>query len=179
MNNLKQAKLIGIAGRARSGKDTVADMLVTMRGGYRYSFADPIRSMLRGIGIDMNDPEWIANKEKPIPGLGRSPRYLMQTLGTEWGRQLVNEDIWKIIAEINLLQTGSGMIISDVRFDNETAWVRSMGGIVIHIDRPDAPVVEAHSSEAGVQRLARDIVIVNDGTLEDLSYKINELLTDA
>ena len=48
--------LIGIAGPARSGKDTIANFIVATAGGYRYSFADPIRQMLRPLGIDMNDP---------------------------------------------------------------------------------------------------------------------------
>jgi hypothetical protein len=38
-------------------------------------------------------------KETPLPVIGKSPREIMQTLGTEWGRRLVNPDLWVCLAE--------------------------------------------------------------------------------
>ena len=173
---MPQAPLIGITGRARSGKDTVANFIIAAIGGYRYSFADPIRAMLVPLGVDMSDPYWQARKEEPIPALGVSPRRMMQTLGTEWGRQLINPDLWLIMAHQRLLQHGSGMVISDVRFDNEAAWIRKHGGRIIHVFRPDTKAVEAHASEDGIEMQDTDVRLFNSGTLEDLQLSVRELL---
>lgn len=173
---MPQAPLIGIAGRARSGKDTVANFIVAAIGGYRYSFADPIRAMLAPLGVGMSDPYWQARKEEPIPALGVSPRRMMQTLGTEWGRQLINPDLWLIMAHQRLLQSGPGMVISDVRFDNEAAWIRKHGGRIIHVIRPDTKAVEAHASEDGIEMQDTDARLFNSGTLEELQLSVRELL---
>lgn len=173
---MPQAPLIGITGRARSGKDTVANFIVAAIGGYRYNFADPIRAMLAPLGVDMSDPYWQARKEEPVPALGVSPRRMMQTLGTEWGRQLINPDLWLIMARQRLMQHGYGMVISDVRFDNEAAWVRKHGGRIIHVFRPDTKAVEAHVSEDGIEMQDTDIRLFNGGTLEELQLSVRELL---
>jgi hypothetical protein len=168
--------VIGVSGLARTGKDTVANFALAQIGGYRYSFADPMRDMLKAIGMDLSDPFWQDRKDTPIPALGASPRRLMQTLGTEWGRQLINPDIWLVLAKQRLLAFGPGMIISDVRFENEANWVRSLGGLVIHLVRPSAPKIEQHISEAGVLVNDLDLVIHNNGTLEQLFDRVKETL---
>ena len=173
---MPQIPLIGIAGRARSGKDTVANFIIAAVGGYRYSFADPIRAMLAPLGIDMADPYWHARKEEPIPALGVSPRRMMQTLGTEWGRNLINPDLWLVMAHQRLLRNGPGMVISDVRFENEAAWIRKHGGRIIHVIRPEAKAVEAHASEDGIEMQDTDARLFNSGTLEELQLSVRELL---
>lgn len=167
--------IIGIAGRARVGKDTCADFLVRYLGGYRYGFADPLKRMLIPLGIDMTDPFWAENKEKEIPLFGRSLRYLMQTLGTEWGRELVHPDIWVKLAECTLFSTGERMIISDVRFDNEAEFIRSKGGVILHVSRIDAPPVAGHASEAGIRQSPLDLYVLNDGTIDELYTKLAAL----
>lgn len=173
---MARPNIIGIAGRARSGKDTVAEFILASIGGYRYSFADPIRAMLVPLGVDMTDPYWQARKEEVIPALGVSPRRMMQTLGTEWGRQLIHSDLWLLMAQQRLINHGPGMIIPDVRFENEAAWVRRHGGMIIHILRPNSKEVEAHASENGVEIMPSDAQLFNTGTLEDLQLVVRELL---
>jgi len=167
--------LIGIAGRARSGKDTVANFIIAAVGGYRYGLADPIRQMLVPLGIDMNDPYWKAHQEDPIPALGVSPRYMMQTLGTEWGRNLVNHSLWLVLAYQRLLHSGPGMVVTDVRFENEAAWIRKHGGRIIHVTRSNAAAIEPHESENGVQVLASDLQLSNNGTLEELQAAVRSI----
>lgn len=166
----------GVTGKARSGKDTVVNFLIAAAGGYPYSFAGPIKTMLSaGFGIHMADPYWQAHKEDPIPAFGKSPRQMMQTLGTEWGRNLVHPDVWLLLAKQKLLEKGPGMVISDVRFENEAAWVRKVGGMIIHVQR-DALAVNPHSSEAGVEVAASDAIINNFGTLEELQERVKDLV---
>lgn len=167
--------VIGLTGRARVGKDTTARFITSVRGGYQYSFADPLRSMLKaGFGIDMNDPYWQDRKEQIIPAIGKSPREMMQTLGTEWGRNMVSEDVWLTLAKQKLLSSGPGMVIADVRFDNEAEWVRAVGGRIIHVQRDQAERVKQHASEVGVAQLPGDGLILNNGTLEDLQDAVKD-----
>jgi len=160
--------VIAIAGPAGSGKDTLAKFLLARFGGYRYSFADPLRAMLRaGFGIDMDDPNWQARKEDVIEVLGKSPRQLLQTLGTEWGRTHVREDVWLVLAAARLRQQGYGMVIADLRFENEAAWVRQRGQL-IHITRPGLKPVAEHVSNTPITHAPGDMHVENNSTLEAL-----------
>lgn len=168
--------VIGIAGRARTGKDTTANFLIAEYGGYRYSFADPLRAMLKaGLGIDMADPYWAKNKEVEIAALGKSPRQLMQTLGTEWGRDMIHPEIWLTLATDKLRMHGRGMVIPDLRFENEVQWVRKYGGVIIHLSRDDAPEIAPHSSESGLIPGPTDIHLFNNAGLDDLQHAISRL----
>lgn len=173
---LVNTPIIGITGKARSGKDTVANFIVAARGGYKYGFANPMRDILRVIGIDMDDPYWQDHKEEIIPALGKSPRQIMQTLGTEWGRNMVNEDLWVLMANQQVMRLGTGMIIADVRHENEAAWIRRSGGRIIHVTRGAAPAVNAHTSEAGIVVQPEDIQLSNSGTLEELQVAVRSLV---
>jgi hypothetical protein len=185
-------KLIGVTGRAGSGKDTVADYLCKHHGFYKYSFAAPLKEMLKVIGV-FDDR---ATKELPHPVFGVSPRRMMQTLGTDWGRDTICDDIWLRVAEQRLrggativlnsyqymgneisdVGPAKGMVISDVRFENEAAWVRRQGGLLIHLVRPGLAAVEAHASEAGIVEVGGDAYIENDGTIEELHRKVYAVL---
>lgn len=167
-------RLIGIAGRARAGKNTTATLLKGFFPSVEYAFADPIRKMLAAIGIDMNDPYWRERKEKVIPGIGKSPRQLMQTLGTEWGRDLVHPDFWLLLARQAYDRTDFRMIITDVRFENEVAWIRKEKGLMVFVDRPNGEQVSKHVSEHPLKREPEDIIINNSGSIEDLQHTIKK-----
>lgn len=159
--------IIGLTGAARSGKDTIADVLVA-RGWEKMALADPIYAAMHAMfGWSR---EWIEqHKEEPVGPCGRSPRYLMQTLGTEWGRQLVGESVWCDVLRARLrARTDTDVVIPGVRFDDEAKLIHSLGGFVIKVYRPDAPKVHAHESEKGVDRRLLDAAVVNDGTVERL-----------
>lgn len=168
--------IIGLAGRARAGKDTVAETILRIGAArYRYRMAGPIKAMLKaGLDIDVDADD--AGKDSRLTHLGRSARELLQLLGTDWGRNLVHRDIWVIEAQQAYMGQGAGMVISDIRFANEAHWVRQAGGKVIHVQRHNAPLVAAHESEAGVEYVAGiDWIVRNDGTLEDLRAAVAAL----
>lgn len=179
-------KIIGISGVARSGKDTLAKMLISEAGeAVHMSFAAPIREFVaRLLGLPLKDLLDGPVKEQPIPELGgKSPRQLMQTLGTEWGREMIDPDLWIKVARWRLgdlkkdLFPPKIVVFSDVRFDNEAEMIRSMGGTIVVLRRPHATQVEAHRSEAGLsQFLATDIVIDNSGSIFDLNVAARRLL---
>lgn len=177
-----KTNLIGIHGKARSGKDTAAAVIADYFGGYINSFATPIKQALKVILNESELPD-DDKKEGIIPDLGVTYRYLMQTLGTEWGRQLINPDIWVKIAERRvrnikrlhkrgLTETFAPLrlfvvVFPDVRFDNEAKWIRKNGGAIIHVVRRDCPEVNAHSSEAGITPDNEDFVLYNRASTVD------------
>lgn len=168
--------IIGIAGPARVGKDTAARFVEAAVGGYIYPLAKPMKAMIKaGFGIDLYDPYWAGRKEDVIPAIGKSPRQLMQTLGTEWGRQLISPELWLVLAAAQLIQRGPGMIIPDIRFENEAAWVRERGGTILHLRRKHLEPVHQHESETGIKAIPGEVTIDNDATLVDLQIQIEEL----
>ncbi len=164
--------LIGLTGRARSGKSTAAEHLVGTYLLEHYAFADPLRDGLMAIfNLDPTDFEG-DRKEQPLVWLDRSPRQLMQSMGTEWARNTVHPDVWVKLADQNLhymtkaLGAVLGFVISDVRFENEAELIRRRGGTVIHISRPDAQAVNPHISEAGIAVHQDDLIVRNSCTVD-------------
>jgi hypothetical protein len=148
--------IIGICGPAGSGKDTAREVLTGCFNVTGMAFADPMRAMLGALidecGISR---EWMVLrdlKEQPMPGIGVSYRHAAQTLGTEWGRQHVSEDVWVRIA-LRTARIARLSVIPDVRFDNEAQAVRAAGGSVWRVVRPGVSCLDAssarHSSERG------------------------------
>lgn len=175
----KGPKIIGLAGRARSGKDTIGFILKDeFLHVNTVAFAQAIRDGMRAM-FGFTDEHFNGDlKEAIVPWIGKSPRYMMQTIGTEWGRKMINEDIWLLIVQRKILEAqanGEHTIITDVRFENEAKLIRDLGGQVWHVIRADAPVVNAHASEAGVMIRDEDIVIYNNGTVEDLRRHVVDL----
>jgi hypothetical protein len=167
-------RIIGLTGPAGAGKDLTASMVP---GACRIAFADPI---YQGLAVMLGIPEAVlrdrSEKEKPIVGIGASPRQLLQTLGTEWGRQMVRQDIWLRVAFWRWEQLASGgvslIVVTDVRFQNEARLIRENGGEVWMIHRPGVEPVAAHSSEAGLPLRLIDRLVVNDGTVDQLRERV-------
>src|SRR5690606_32540033 len=86
-------RIIGLAGPAGSGKSTVAAILRSRHAYCELPFAKRIKDALANL-LEIAPFELERHKEEPLPWLGVSPRYMMQTLGTEWGRTMIHPDIW-------------------------------------------------------------------------------------
>ena len=176
--------LIGLAGPARSGKDTAARYLAAQYQLLVYAFALPLKAALQ-VMLNLTAEQLDgALKEQPLAWLGKSPRELLQTLGTEWGRSLVHPELWLRLAAENLANLAShhqdwhaGFVISDVRFENEAEWIRQRGGLVLHIRRPDAQSVNPHASESGIALHAQDLVVNNDADLDYLHAQLDHVIT--
>ena len=158
--------IIGLTGRKRSGKSTIAQALVH-KGFTEFSFAEPIRAFTKILlGLDHAGLE--EAKEKGIDWLdGVTPRTIMQTLGTEWGRQTIHPDIWiryltrRIITPTNI---NADIVISDIRFDNEAIALRELGAKIVRIERPGGGE-DSHSSEVGVSLKYVHFGVMNNGEL--------------
>lgn len=190
--------ILGITGYKRSGKDTVASLLKARHRYHVYGMADPMYAMVAvGLGLVTEEglasgrirscmmgatgkPTIVVDKEAIIPELGCSLRHILQTLGTEWGRETISPQVW--ITRFNAWLDNRGypgdVAIPDVRFDNEAEAIRDMGGVVIDVQRPDLEGGDAHASESGVRADLIDHIILNDGSKPELLMKVNDLLLD-
>ena len=184
-------RIIGLTGAAGSGKDTIADYLVEHHDFHKISFAEPLRRGLQAMfGIPMHMLQDRAIKHLPLNVLGgKSIREVMNTLGTEWGRENVADDIWLTTAGMKLTQLRAqaslghnnvkGIVISDVRFYNERDWLEAQGGVVWHVRRPGNPYAlppESHVSQQGLAIGLEDSVITNDGDIEFLHKRVLGIL---
>lgn len=168
--------IIGITGRKRSGKTTLATALAASLSppAAILAFADPLRSMLYRLDpfvLHATDPGIVAPLSRVIDAYGwegvkDSPygpevRRLLQRLGTDAVR---TEDPHFWVHSLDerrfALPPHTHVIIPDVRFHNEAAYC----DYVFRVDRPsDGPSADHHISE-DVDTLPADTVITNDGT---------------
>ena len=167
-----RGRLIALCGLKGSGKSSAASVLAEALPAARVRFAGPLKDMLRTLGL--NDEEIEGSlKEEPSPKLcGQTPRHAMVTLGTEWGRQMIGEDIWVEAWKRAVrphLERGVDILTEDLRFPNEYEAVRSLGGIVVRVTRPGL-VPGDHESEQHALKFAADVEIVNDGDLSALEW---------
>lgn len=176
--------IIGIAGYAGSGKSSVAEILIRDHKFERIKFADGLKDMLRALG--MSDG-WIEGdlKETACPTLlGHTPRYAMQTLGTEWGRKCIGEDFWvrywtQRVRGRQATSMARGIVVDDVRYLNELDAVAGLGGRLWWVERPGVRPASTHSSEHGlVGELARFEAIRNGGELAGLADIIKTKLEE-
>lgn len=171
----KLPSIIGICGPARAGKDTIASVLVDKFGYQKDSFAAPLRTFVANIlGITLEQLEVV--KDFPSDALGgHTPRFAMQTLGTEWGRKMLAEDLW-----INFLirrSTGLRMVVPDIRFQNEAEAIVKAGGAIIKVIRPGVEIVEStHVSERGIPDKFVDHFVLNDKAEQDLKNQVVDLM---
>ncbi|HEV8191911.1 MAG TPA: AAA family ATPase, partial [Ktedonobacterales bacterium] len=137
--------IVAITGRMGSGKTTAARALVAaIPRAARVAFARAVRidvaSLLRDqyyVGVPWEEDascDWIDEHKADM-------RTLLQGLG-EGVRQVVAEDYWinrldEYLAELEYLQApGQLFVVDDLRYENEAAWVRSQGGLIIRLCAP-------------------------------------------
>jgi hypothetical protein len=153
-----QPKLIGLCGAKGVGKSTYASFIAGQNG-HVYSFATPLKKMLMSV---FPDEYILTQKEVPIPNYPKhvTGRYLLQTLGTDWARKLITEDIWMLMLRERLVkdmeEKATPMVIDDLRFPNEAMMVRELGGEVWELRRRGfKPSNDNHVSESG---LSEDLI---------------------
>lgn len=175
-------QVIGFCGYAGSGKDEAAKALVE-DGWQRVSFADPIREMALAIdpiiGVQfiestgrmgeiqrlsriVEESSW--NNAKQFSEVRR----LLQRIGTEAGRDILGQDVWVNIGRDRALSCGKSVVFTDVRFPNEVAMIRELGGQIVRIYRPGVGPANGHSSETLIDSIEADATIHNSGSQEFL-----------
>lgn len=158
--------IIGLSGNAGSGKSTAARYLIEKHGFTLHKMAGPLKNMLRAIGLTERHIDGDLKEVTCDLLNGRTPRYAMQTLGTEWGRDMISNSFWGDIWEKTL--PSGNIVVDDCRFDNEVERVNRLGGLVIGIERVGLEKGEhsSHASEKAPSGI--HTTIINDGTIDNL-----------
>lgn len=190
-------RLIGLAGQKQSGKSTIAGMIAVEKRATCLAFADPMKEFVSLLfGWSREDLEDGAFKERCDERYPRreadghhtflTPRFALQSLGTEWGRSCY-PNVWVgyAIRRAKILDGGTNtwVLITDVRFCNESKAIRDAGGEVWRIHRPHAgggSEKDLHPSERGIFSPEMDKYvtreILNSGSLADLKFAIMSLI---
>jgi len=172
---MKKPFLIGLSGYKQSGKGVLANHLIDQWSFVRFEWSGRLKAALSAMGVE-DDFLHGGRKEEIVPVFNATSRFLMQTLGTEWGRDLVDKDLWVNLCCIHdiepALRANRSVVLEGTRFPNEVQAIRDRGGIVIHVTRPGCGS-DGHRSEILPDF---DLEIVNDGSKEDLCRRFDELV---
>jgi hypothetical protein len=193
--------IIGIVGFIGSGKGTVSDILVDQYGFQKESFAAGVKDAVSSIfdwprhmleGDTKESRDW---REQPDAWWSEklrhdlTPRYALQLMGTEAGRDVFHPDLW-ILSLMKRLDSTVDYVISDVRFPNEIQRIKEMGGYIVRVRRGNDPEWFGSSSDKMQQKYPEihqsewawtscvdyvDFCIENNYTLEVLKDDVFEM----
>jgi len=178
-------KVVAFTGLRFSGKSTAAKILIEQHDYVDVKFADPLKNMLRAFyktcGIDEIETERrLEGDLKEVPCkflLGKTPRFAMQTLGTEW-RDLMGPHMWSDITKMRIENGSCGkrVVVSDYRFKHEAKTLDELGALKIRIVGNKTVDDEAatHLSETTILEVPEDVVLYNNGTIEYLQERVLE-----
>jgi len=174
--------IIGLNGKAGAGKDTVANILESEYGYARLAFADKLKQFAYTLNpiidadltVQQAVDRWGWDYVKRVYPEARA---LLQNVGVE-ARNLVDTNVWVNLVKKQIIAKPGDYTISDFRFPNEGEMIRSLGGVVIKIIRPNNPdaIPSTHVSEQ--YEVDTPYVIINDGSLENLRSKVYDIRTE-
>lgn len=175
-------QLIGLYSPApQSGKTFTANVLAH-QGFCPVSFAEPLKRMACEFLTQFGYREDVAarlvwvDKHKLVPEVGVTVREILQRLGTEWGRQQIADDVWIRCWQARV-KGHDQVVTDDVRFLNEAEAVKAAGGQMWMIRRSSAAHDGEHVSEGALDNWdGFDVVLDNDGSLEEFRRKIDAVL---
>lgn len=139
--------------------------------------------------------------------LGRdiTPRWVLQYWGTDVLRKGFHDDIWIASLENKLRSSQDNIVISDCRFPNEIKSIKNAGGLVVRVVRGPEPEwydaavsvnkgpdgnatwalshtklekLKIHASETAWVGTNFDLVLHNDGSIDDLFAQVKGLVSD-
>ena len=186
-------ELIGLAGPARSGKDTVADILEELTDGAveRDAFADRLKLIAaRALGVSTHPDDVGASgirrwadrfkESERLATVGHrgtvtgeiSGREFLQRLGVDGIRAVLGDSV--LINAVPLERDCDLLVITDVRFENEALAIREAGGEIWRVHRPGTGEM-GHVSERSLPGDLIDHEIHNAGSIADLYNAVRSL----
>jgi len=179
--------LIGIAGYAGAGKDTLADLLVENFGFVKMAFADPMREMTEAIDpvvgwtddgpIRYSDAlEFHGYTEAKV--MYPEIRQFLQRLGTEGGRDVLGDSIWADTG-LRRAEAHKRVVFADMRFRNEAQAIKAAGGKTIRIERPGVKAVNDHPSEHDLAKWDFDLYVNNNGPVNQMIPRMEHFFARA
>jgi hypothetical protein len=208
--------IVGVVGFLGSGKGTVGDLLVAEHKFSKMAFADPLKDATAAIFgwprnmLEGDTAESRAFREAPDAfwserfGFEVTPRWALQTLGTEGVRNVLHDSAW--VCSFERRRTADNVVVVDTRFPNEIAKIKELGGFIVRTVRGDEPewyetaynenlsnnserielmcrkelmsdkYPDIHISEWAWIGTKYDYVLDNNGSIRDLDANVNYML---
>ena len=187
VKSLKPKVVIGVTGKAGSGKDTIGDYLVENYGFVKMAMADPLKSGVQN--LFHIDDETMYDREKREEPLADFPdwsvRKILQFVGTDLLRNQFDKDIWvKLMLKKLRLSSSQKIVICDIRFPNELNCIRDCeyaNGHFFRVVRNSCDVgdnVGLGNHESETHELDYDHEFSNDGTFEGLYKQIDKVMKE-
>lgn len=174
-------KLVGIAGKAKAGKDTLGSYLVRNLGYKRMAFADPLKeAMAAAFGIPLAEFHGEDLKDEVHPYWGITRRAVLQR-GADALRGQFGQDLFIRVwtnAYCNLPEQVS-VVVTDIRSDAEAETIRSLCGRVIRLTRSSSELnglESQHHTENGISDCLVDLEIGNNGTKDEMFQLVSKIL---
>lgn len=170
---------IALVGNMRSGKDTFADVLINEKGYTKIAFADELKRICKELF-----PEQFKN--------GNKPREILQSVGK--CMRSIDYDVWVKALDRKIKQcNGKNLVITDVRYPNEVAYLRNNGFIIVQIivyrsiivgrckdtDPNFNPMQLEHESEFMASNCrVGDIEVYNNSSLEAYLDTVHQVISE-
>jgi len=190
--------IIGLCGNQGSGKDTVANILISEYGFIKLTFASTLKDVVAILfswprdlleGLTEESRLWRENvddfwsEKLSIPNF--TPRKALQMIGTDLFRIHFNNDIWISIVEnkINTIlknNPNTNIVISDCRFTNEFSLIKQFpdSHIIMILREKNKSINKLyHSSETEWVNYNFDAILQNDNSIDDLKPNIKSILS--
>jgi len=155
--------IVGLMGEAKTGKDTIANMLGETYGFHKTAFAHNLKEACRLL-FNFSDAQLYGNQKEVVDAFWKkTPREVLQYVGTELFRNNFDKDFWvkSLMNHINshiCAHNVQRWVISDCRFKNEMQAIKDAGGKVIRLYRTDGPGAEngivGHPSEMEMKTIS-------------------------
>ena len=169
-------KIIGLLGRSRAGKDTIAEFICSQHPEYqivRLSYSlkkaacclyDYTMDQVESSSKEVTDPRWNKTPRETIQSL---TNYMMTYMGHDFFTK-------KLFNAYDKGKYSNYIIIPDIRYPHDITEIERRGGIVIKVERPNNPV--QHTFENHIDTLYGTTTILNDQGIDDLHLKIKMVL---
>lgn len=169
-------KIIGLLGRSRAGKDTIAEFICNQNPKYqiiRLSYSlkkaccclyDYTMDQVESSSKEVIDSRWNKTPRETIQSL---TNYMMSYMGQDFFTK-------KLFHTYDEDGYSSHIIIPDIRYPHDIEEIKKRGGIVIKVERPNNPV--QHAFENHIDTLYGTINLINDRGIDDLHQKTKKIL---
>lgn len=169
-------KIIGLLGRSRAGKDTIAEFICNQHPEYqiiRLSYSlkkaacclyDYTMDQVESSSKEVIDGRWNKTPRETIQSL---TNYMMSYMGNDFFTK-------KLFNAYDKGKYSDNIIIPDIRYPHDIVEIQKRGGIVIKVERPNNLV--QHTFEDHIDKLYGTTTIINDQGIDDLHVKIKNVL---
>jgi hypothetical protein len=175
-------QILLLSGYARSGKDSVANLLEEECGFRRFAFADALKEMVAahtGIPVSM-----FHSQQKDTAILSISPKtYRDLLIEVADQKRAIDPDIFSRIVASQIVESdASYVVISDWRYKREESFLRSiLDPATYHIQRGRVIRSTVIPSEKPIEHdldgEPMDVVIPNDGSISDLRDAVHSAVS--